>query len=42
MKILEMIAFSIVVMAFCVGLLVFLMGGLKFPNEAKHKGTPPH
>jgi hypothetical protein len=32
-KILEMIGFSIAVMAICAGLLVFMMGGLKFPDE---------
>ncbi len=40
MKILEMIAFSIVVMAFSVGLLIFLMGGLKYPDESKRKSAP--
>ena len=42
MKILEMILFSIAVLAICTGLLVFMMGGLKFPNEAKSKDAPDH
>ena len=32
-----MIGFSIAVIAICAGLLVFLMGGLKFPNEGRSK-----
>jgi hypothetical protein len=41
-KILEMIGFSIAVMAICTGLLIFLMGGLKYPNDVKSKDAPDH
>jgi hypothetical protein len=41
-KIFEMILFSIAVMAICAGLLIFLMGGLKFPNERKSKSATDH
>ena len=34
-----MIGFSIAVIAICAGLLIFLMGGLKFPNEGKPKSA---
>ncbi|SEK93101.1 hypothetical protein SAMN05414137_104308 [Streptacidiphilus jiangxiensis] len=37
MMILAMIGFSIAVIAICTGLLVFMMGGLKFPDEGRSK-----
>jgi hypothetical protein len=37
--VLKIIGFSLIVMAFCVGLLGFMMGGFKFPIERKSKGT---
>jgi hypothetical protein len=38
-KVLEMIGFSIAVILICIGLLGFMMGGFKFPNEGAPKGA---
>ncbi len=37
--VLAMIGFSIAVIIICVGLLGWMMGGFKFPDEGKGKGS---